>query len=591
MKIEALLIQVRNASLELRRRHVFRVGGAYLVVGFIVVQVADLVFRALAFPDWVYSVVVVVVLLGLPIALVLAWALELTPDGIQVSKARQVDTASIQDHAGASGTLRDDGIGTAVPPDVRPAVAILPFETIGQDPEHSTFADGLTEDVIAQVAKIRSIKVISRTSAMRFKDTDIELSEIANLLSVSSLLQGTVRRADERIRVVVKLVDPHSDQHLWAETYDAKVEDIFGIQSHIAVQIASALRTSLTADEIERLRLQGTRSTEAYDLYLLGRHHWYRFNPGAIEKAREYFGRAVDLDPGYAPAYVGLADTYLMLGGAPLNVLPVAEALPRVKEAATKAIELDPMNGGAYESLSLAQCWFEGDWEGARDTAIRGVQVDPNSSLAWTAYAHTHDVCGMHREAERGVSRYLDLDPLSPLYHSVGAQVHGHARNFLYAEQLLRRADELDPEFPPRVIIEAEVLLSQGKEVEALAVIEPWADLMKAFDYGMAMLGLALARNERREEALRIAHALERQCEDGRATWTDVALIHLGLGSREAALDFLDREAHEELHGGLLTAYLAVHPLFDPLRTEPRFRNALRALGLEAYRCSRRIES
>lgn len=574
-------MQLRNAFRELRRRHVFRVTGAYLVVGFIVVQVADLVFPALGFPDWLLSVLVVLVLLGLPIALVFAWALQLTPEGIEVTKGLQLDSTSTRYDEAVSGAAHNDG--TAALRDLRPAVAILPFETIGQDPEHSAFADGLTEDVIAQVARIRAIKVISRTSAMRFKDTELELAEIANVLSVSSLLQGTVRRADERLRVVVKLVDPRSDQHLWAETYDARVEDVFGIQSDIALQIAQALRTSLTADEVQRLRTQGTGSTEAYDLYLLGRHHWYRFTPDAIEKARDYFSRALNLDPHYAPAYVGLADTYLTLGGAPLNVVPVAEAFPKVKGAATKAIDLDPMNGGAYESLALAQCWFEGDWEGARSTAIRGIRVDPNSSLAWTAYAHTHDICGMHREAARGVSRFLDLDPLSPLYHTVGAQVHGHARNYSEAERLLRRAEELNPEFPPRVFVEAEVRLAQGKEAEALAVIEPWAERMKAFDYGMAILGLALARNERRDEALRIAHELERQCEEGRATWTDVALIHLGLGSREGALEFLDRAAREELHGGLLTAYLAVHPLFDPLRAERRFRNVLRSLNLEDY--------
>ena len=464
------------------------------------------------------------------------------------------------------------------------SLVVLPFANLSADPENEYFSDGLTEEIIADLSKIDGIRVISRPSAMRLKEADKDIKAIGRELSVRYVLKGSVRKAGANLRITAQLIDAANDTQLWAEKYTGTAEDIFDIQEQVSRSIVSALRVKLSPREEEQIARPRVRGlSNRFRQYLIGRYHWHRFTPDGVQKAREYFEHALERDPAYAPAHVGLADAYLMLGGAPLNILPSAETIPMVKKAATKAIELDPSNGDAYESLALAQCWFEGDWEAARQTAIRGTQVDPNSGLAWTAYAHTHDVCGLHDEAARGAARLLELDPSSPVYHSVAAWIHGHARRYSYAQQLVRRARELEPRFPLAAYIEAEILLAQGDNTGALTVIAPWRDAMRDFDYGLAILAFTLARNGQRDDALRIATDLEEQCNLGRAAWSDVALVHLGLGSRDRALAFLQRATRQKPFGGVMTAYLAVHPLFDPLRREPGFVDVLRALGLDSY--------
>ena len=464
------------------------------------------------------------------------------------------------------------------------SLVVLPFANLSADPENEHFSDGLTEEIIADLSKIDGLRVISRTSAMRLKEADKDLKAIARELGVRYALEGSVRKAGDNLRITAQLIDAENDTHLWAEKYTVTAEDIFDIQEQVARSIASALRLKLSPKGKEQSAGARARGrTDPFQRFLMGRYHWYRFTPDGVQKSREYFEQALDRNPAYAAAHAGLADAYLILGGAPLNILPSAETIPMVKKAATRAIELDPSNGDAYESLALAQCWFEGDWETARQTAIRGTEVDPNSGLAWTAFAHTHDVCGLHNEAARAVARLLQLDASSPVNQSVAAWIHCHARRYSSAQELVRRARELEPRFPLAIYVEAEILLAQGDNTGALAVIAPWRDAMRDFDYGLAVLALTLARNGQRDDALRIATELEEQCNLGRAAWSDVALIHLGLGSRDRALDFLQQASRQKPFGGVMTAYLAVHPLFDSLRRESGFMDVLRALGLDSY--------
>src|SRR5687768_13696725 len=465
-----------------------------------------------------------------------------------------------------------------------PSLVVLPFANLSPDRENEYFSIGLTEEIITGLSKIHAIRIIPRTSAMRLKDADKDLKTIGRELNVRYVLEGSVRKAGANLRITAQLMDTANDTHVWAEKYTGTMDDIFDIQEQVSRSIVGALRVKLTPREEERIARPRVRGlTGGFRRYLMGRYYWYCFTPDGLQKAKEGFERALERDPEYAAGHVGLAGAYLMLGGAPLNVVSAAESIPMVKKAARKAIELDPLNGDAYESLALAECWFDGDWEAARRTAILGTEDDPKSGPAWTAYAHTHDVCGLHEEAAHGAVRLLELDPSSPLYHSVAAQIHCHARSYSYAEELVRRARKLEPRFPLAAFIEAEILLAKGDEVGALVVIEPWREVMRDFDYGLAILAFTLARNGQRDDALRRGTDLEGQCNFGRAAWSDVALVHLGLGSRDRALSFLQRESQRKPFGGLMTAYLAVHPLFDPLRHEAAFKDVLRTLGLDSY--------
>jgi serine/threonine-protein kinase len=472
------------------------------------------------------------------------------------------------------------------------ALVVLPFASLSADPENQHFSDGLTEEITADLSRIQGIRVISRTSAMRLKGTEKDLKTIGRELNVRYVLEGSVRKAGNNLRITAQLIDAASDIHLWADKYNGTVDDVFDIQEQVSRSIVNALRGTLSPQEEEQIaRPRPDRATGAprglqwpvWSRHLSGRYHWYRFTPDGVKKTKEGFERALQRDPAYAQAHAGLAECYMILGGAPLNILASAETVPIVKEAARRAIELNPSDGSAYESLALAQCWFEGDWETARQTAIRGTQVDPSSPRAWRAYAHTHCVCGLREDAADGASRFLELDPNSPHYHAEAAWIHGLARSYSRAEQLVRRAREQEPGFPLAAYIEAEIRLAQGDDGGALAVMTPWRDEMRNFDYGLTILAITLARNGDRDAAVRIAADLEEQCNLGRAAWSDVALIHLTLDARERSLALLQQASRQRPFGGIMTAYLAVHPLFDSLRDDSGFVDVLRSLGLDFY--------
>ena len=415
---------------------------------------------------------------------------------------------------------------------------------------------------------------------MRYKGSDQSIRQIAEELGVGTILEGSVRRVGNRVRIVAQLIDAHTDEHLWAETYDRELTDIFTIQSDVALSVAQALQTTLTTNEQQNLSATPTESIEAYDSYLLGQHHWYRFTEEGAKKAGHYFNQSVALDPTFAPAHAGLANLALLLGGAPLNVLPASQAIPDAKRAAERALSLDPSVGSAYEVLVVVQCWFEWDWIGARKTAIEAIEAAPNSGLVWSAFGHAHDVCSMHREAIRGVSRALQLDPMSGLILQNAAWVHYHARQYEEARRYVDRLLDLQPGFPIGVFTLAEILLAQGQDEEACSVIEPMSEVMASYDYGMAILALALGRVGQTARALQIADQLEGQCREHRAAWPDVALAYLGVGELDRALDFLEKAPDQRPAGGLMTAYLGVLPLFDPLRDHSRFKAVLARLGL-----------
>jgi serine/threonine protein kinase len=504
------------------------------------------------------------------------------PEAIDASLRRALATEAADRFPTVSEFIRALSHPTAPDPG-QWSVAVLPFVNLSPDPENEYFADGVTEDVITHLARIASLRVISRTSVMAFKGRPVTVGAVAASLGVSAVVEGSIRRSQGRVRIVVQLIDARTDQHLWAETYDRDLADVFTIQTEVALAVAQALQARLTTAEEEKVRARPTENLEAYDLYLLGQHHWFKFTPDGADRAGEYFQQAIAHDPGFALAHAGLANYFLMVGGAPLNVMPGAWAVPQAKQAARHALALDPSLGSAYSALAIAQCWFDWDWDAARETARRGTGCCPNNAMLWSAYVLTHDVVGMHAEAIEGVSRALALDPLSCLILQNAAWVHCHARRYEEAQGYLDRLNQVRRGFPIGVFTQVELLLAQGKDREAIATIEPMSEDMFLFDYGMAMLAMAYGRTGHRTEALRIAAQLETQCHEGRASWGDVALAHLGLGEFDRALDFIEAIPDQRPPGGFVSAYLGVLPLFDPVRDHPRFQAVLQRMNLREH--------
>ncbi|MGD8698751.1 MAG: hypothetical protein PVJ43_05640, partial [Gemmatimonadales bacterium] len=324
--------RIRGCLVELKRRKVFRVAAVYVIVGLVVVEAANNLLPALHVPNWAVTLVVVLAILGLPIALVLAWALELTPEGIRVTPpAEPSEAAAVGDvaTAGAQAIEPDKPVTVRGPNDDRPCVVVLPFANLSGDPENEFFSDGVTEDIMARLAGIRGLRVISRTTAMRYKGTDLSVPQIAAELRAQAVVEGTVRRSAERVRVTAQLIDAERDEHLWAETYDRVLEDVFAVQSDVAENIARALDTELTPGERERLQRKPTENLAAYDLCLKGMRTTGSVDPEALRRSEWYFQEAIALDPGYARAYAGLAWT-LVFKGYIADVAP-AELFPQLR--------------------------------------------------------------------------------------------------------------------------------------------------------------------------------------------------------------------------------------------------------------------
>ncbi|HEY0350478.1 MAG TPA: protein kinase, partial [Gemmatimonadales bacterium] len=294
-----------------------------------------------------------------------------------------------------------------------PSVAVLPFRNLSADPENEFFADGITEDVIAQLSKIRSLKVISRTSVMQFKYREQSLREIGATLQVATLLEGSVRRAGARVRIVAQLIDAEADKHLWAETYDRQLTDIFAIQTDVALQIASALEAELSPDERKRIHRKPTSDVRAYQLYLQGRRCYSRYTGESIQKAIEYFRKAIAIDPDYALAHTGLALTYAELaageGGAPVRP---DQAYQEAKQAITRALALDDQLGEAHSVLALLKFTHDFDWAGAEREFKLALQLSPGAA---DIYDHYGWLCGALERWDEAlvlVKRAQELDPL-----------------------------------------------------------------------------------------------------------------------------------------------------------------------------------
>ena len=449
---------------ELKRRNVFRVGVAYAIVAWILIEVAHTAFPTLQLPDWTTTLITVLLIMGFPVALVIAWAFELTPEGFKrettVDPAesithltgRKLDFAIIGLLAIAVVYFAVDKFVLEAEPEqasvVREkSIAVLPFANISPNPEDAYFADGIHDEILAQISKIRDIKVISRTSVMRYRGEDRPSSpEIGVALGVANLLEGSVRLAGNRVRITIQFIEAERDAHLWTEVYDRELTaaNIFSIQTEIAKIVADALRATLLPAEEERLTTVPTQNFAAYEAYLLGKQRVAKMNSAALAEAADYFQQAIELDPGFALAYVGLADAYVR--NVDLLGLPGNQVFSEAKGLIESALELDDQVGEAYAVLA----WIQDqkyDYEGARANYRRALELNPNSASTYRAYADLMRNLGRFDEALTLRRKAVELDPLSALTISkVGADLSRLGR-FDEGLSWYEKSFEVDPDF------------------------------------------------------------------------------------------------------------------------------------------------
>jgi len=444
---------------ELRRRNVLRVGIAYLAVAWLLLQVADTVLPAFGVAPWLLRALIIMVALGLPVAVSIAWAYELTPEGVKRSEdvppqrsiarqtGRKLDFVIIAFLSLALiAVVVDKYLMDAPPFPVLPVLAVLPLANLSGDPEQEYFADGVTDALITSLAKVRAWRVVSRTSIMRFKGTNRSLPAIAAELGVDAIIEGSVIRDGDRIRITVQLIDAATDQHLWAESYDRDFQDVFVLQSEIAKTIAQEVRIAVTPEESARLARAAEASTDGYDAYLKGLQHFYRLTPHELETALQYFDISLEQNPDSALAHSGVAAAWI--GLQQMGFLPSSKATPKAEAAALRALEIDPDLAEAHHWLAVVRSWSDWKWAAAEKLFKRAIELNPSYGDARTSYSHLLAVLGRFDEALVQAELALELDPLNAWFQGIyGVDLHMIHR---YDEAIatFQKAIRLSPDLP-----------------------------------------------------------------------------------------------------------------------------------------------
>ncbi len=574
----------QNFFAELKRRNVYKVAVAYLVVAWLLIQAASIFFPAFDAPPWVMKLLIIIAFLGFPVALVLSWAFEITPEGIKLESeiepnksitrrtGRKIVAITIALAVVAAGLFvyqlvrsKSDASGTTTATIANKSIAVLPFDNLSRDPDNAYFCEGVQDEILTRLAKVADLKVISRTSTQHFKSTPDNLPQIAKQLGVAHILEGSVQKASDKVRVNVQLINAQSDAHLWADTYDRKLTDIFAVESEIAKTIADTLQARLTGSEKTEMSKKPTADPEAYEFYLKGRFFWNKRTGIDLRKAIEYFNQAVARDPNYALAYVGLADSYLLLPN--YGSTSSQEALPPARAAAKKALALDDSLAEAHASLGLLAT-IELDLERALSELERAAQLKPNYATAhhWLALANM--TLARFDPAIAEGKRAIELDPLSVIINADCSWLYLCARRYDQAEAQARKTLEIDPHFFLAHYYLGIALQLKGRLREAIPEFQKSFDL-NGDPYSLGILGQAYARNGQNEEARKILARLNEQRNTRRVAPYAMALVYSGLGDKERAIDELDRGYRDGETNYLFV--IKVDPLLDDLRGDPRF--------------------
>jgi TolB-like protein/Tfp pilus assembly protein PilF len=569
---------------ELKRRNVYKVAIAYAVVAWLLIQIATQVFPFFEIPNWAVRLVVLAIGIGFPIALVIAWAFELTPEGLKRTEDVDLATATQPPRhrawifvviIAAAMSLGLFFLGRITAPtkqsganDVSSkSIAVLPFDNLSRDPDNAYFATGIQDEIITRLAKIADLKVISCTSTQRFKSSPDDVPAIASQLGVANILEGSVQRTADKVRVNVQLIKGATDTHLWADTFDRKLTDIFAVESEIARTIADTLQAKLTGSEQHAIAARPTENTEAYQLYLKGRFFWNKRTGQNLNKAADYFNQAIAADRKYALAYVGLADAYVLMplygAGAP------RDCYPKAKTAAKKALELDDRSAEAHTSLAQVSCYYDLDYPQALREFQRAIELNPNYATAHQWYGSSGlAALGRFDEAIVELKRAIELDPLSLVINTDLGNTYYRARRYDEAIDQMRKTLEMDPGFYYAHWNLGSALAAKGALKPAIEEYEK----ARTLNDDPSMLGLlahAYAVSGNKTEAMKIRDQLEVISKQRYVSAYSFALVYLGLGDKEEALRWLEK-AYEDRAGDALR-FIKVEPLLDSLRGNPRF--------------------
>jgi TolB-like protein/tetratricopeptide (TPR) repeat protein len=572
---------------ELKRRNVFRAAIYYLAVGWLVMQVTDVLTSVLDLPDWTGRLVFLLLVIGFPVALLLAWAFELTPEGLRRETDAREDHASPgRSHrksdylligmialvvaAYAWNSARQRGPETVEPGQIR-SVVVLPFGNLMNDPDQDYFVEGMHDALITQLSKINALHVISRTTAMHYAGTDKPLTEIARELNVDAVVEGSVLRAGDVVRITTQLIDARNDRHIWADNFDRELVDILVLYNEVTQEIAHQVRVTVTPNELASLEKSRPIDPEAYELYLKGRHLCGNWSPREMRQGAGSLQQAIQLAPDYAAPHAQLA--MCLVDSAFFEYVPPDEIDSRARTAAMTAVKLDDRLAEAHVALGSVHYYLEFDPEAAEIEYLKALELNPNSVDTLLRLSWFYAESGRFDEAHSYTRRAVELDPLSTGARNAMGQFYYLSRDVDRAIQNFEEALNLDRSDPSLHYYVGLAYEQKHQYEKAIALFESATALSDRAPLYLSSLGYAYGRAGMRDRALEILEGLE-DAED--PSPFNLAVVHLGLGDDAQALDLLER-AYKARNMHLL--YLKSGPRFDPLRDDPRFVGILEQMG------------
>jgi TolB-like protein len=581
---------------ELKHRNVFKVGIAYVVVAWIIIQLADILAPQLNLPEWTPRMITFVVMLGFPVSLVMAWALELTPQGVKKAGGsnmpiyifaallvsislywyfdKEIDFAT--DPSNETVQALENQVEAVLSTGLH-SVAVIPFENISQNDENEPFTVGIHDDLLTQLSKIRSLKTISRTSVLRYHGSDKPIPEIASELGVTSVVEGGVQRVGDNVRINVQLIDAASDKHLWAETYDRKLSaaNIFAIQSEIASSIANALEATLTQDDKQRLNTPPTDNLEALQAYFKGKLLADQRGRKAIESAIQEFERAISLDPKFALAHAGLGYAWLLMPEYSATVDPKLSR-DSSKAAITQALELDPELPSGLAFMGWSKMVHEYDWASAEQLLRRALELQSNNSDALHWLSHVLSWQGHHAEAIAIARQAVEVDPYSPLMTMNLAYILMDDGQFEETAKYRLLTLELRPDYTELWRNTWLTFMRAGEFDKATQAVVNWAAGTGRDVDQARQLGHILEQSQKSGEMAQFPEELFANLAIGNE---NLGQVYAAGGDAESAIASI-RIALDERAGSRSVLSLKINPLYDFLREDLRFIEMLKEANL-----------
>jgi TolB-like protein/Tfp pilus assembly protein PilF len=454
------------------------------------------------------------------------------------------------------------------------SLAVLPLESLSSDASQDYFADGMTDELITDLGQISALRVISRTSVMAYKHARKPLPQIARELNVDAVVEGTVLRSGDQVRITAQLIEAATDKHLWAQSYEGELRNALSLQNNVAKAIADEIRINLNPQEQAALKKVTVVDPEAYESYLKGRYFWNKRTADGLSKAIDYFNEAIKRKPDYAQAYAGLADSYALAGDWKYGVLDPKEAYPKAKAAAAKAIALDGTLGEAHISLAFCLENFDWDSESAGREFTRGIELSPRYAIGHEWYGWHLAALGRHDEAIAEVDKAASLDPLSP---SIGADLAEEllvAHRFDEAIKQIRKTIILEPFFGPAHYVLGQALVQKHNYNEAIAELQKAIELSPGSTAFTANLAYAYAVSGMRDEAAKKLDDMKNRSPQAFSNAPEIAMVYIGLDQKDQAMAWLEKGFAERF-----SPWVLMRPCFDPLRSDPDFEDLVRRMG------------